>query len=49
LFFVDLASGSLDYFQELKSPLFILDHHEINKEKLNPNIKIINLNRNYGN
>lgn len=42
LFFTDLASGSLDYFQNLKQPIFILDHHEIDKEKLNDNIKIIN-------
>jgi len=42
IFFVDLASGSLDYFQNLVRPIFILDHHEINKEKLNEKIKIIN-------
>ncbi|MDO8517658.1 MAG: DHH family phosphoesterase [Nanoarchaeota archaeon] len=42
LIFTDLASGSLDYFQDLKNPIFILDHHEINKEKLNNQIKIIN-------
>lgn len=40
--FTDLASGSLDFFQDLKSPIFILDHHEIDKSKLNENIKIIN-------
>ena len=34
LLFTDLASGSLDYFQDLKQPIFILDHHEIDKEKL---------------
>ena len=34
LLFTDLASGSLDYFQNLKNPIFILDHHEINKQKL---------------
>ncbi len=42
LLFTDLASGSLEYFKNLKQPIFILDHHEINKEKLNKNIKIIN-------
>jgi len=42
LVFSDLASGSLDYLQNLKSPIFILDHHEIDKTKLNSNIKIIN-------
>jgi RecJ-like exonuclease len=42
LFFSDLASSSLEYFQNLKNPVFILDHHEINQEKLNPDIKIIN-------
>jgi single-stranded-DNA-specific exonuclease len=42
LFFTDLASGSLDYFQSLKNPIFILDHHEIDKTKLNGQIKIIN-------
>lgn len=42
LFFTDLASGSLDYFTNLQEPIFILDHHEINKEKLNSKIKIIN-------
>ena len=40
--FSDLASGSLDYFQELQEPIFILDHHEIHKEKLTDKIKIIN-------
>jgi len=40
--FSDLASGSLDYFQDLQEPIFILDHHEIHKEKLTNKIKIIN-------
>ncbi len=40
--FSDLASGSLEYFKELKSPIFILDHHEIHKEELSDKIKIIN-------
>jgi RecJ-like exonuclease len=42
ILFSDLASGSLDYFQDLKEPVFILDHHEIDKSKLNDKIKIIN-------
>ncbi|MCR4285103.1 MAG: DHH family phosphoesterase [archaeon] len=42
LVFSDLASGSLEYFQNLKGPIFILDHHEIDKTKLNANINIIN-------
>jgi RecJ-like exonuclease len=42
LLFVDLASNSLDSFQNLENPIFILDHHEINQEKLNDKIKIIN-------
>ena len=37
-----MASGSLDYFQRLKNPIFILDHHEIDKTKLNEKIRIIN-------
>ncbi|MBT3398031.1 DHH family phosphoesterase [archaeon] len=40
--FSDLASGSLEYFQKLQEPIFILDHHEIHKEQLNDKIKIIN-------
>jgi len=42
ILFSDLASGSLKYFQNLQEPIFIIDHHEINKEKLNDKIKIIN-------
>jgi RecJ-like exonuclease len=42
ILFSDLASGSLEYFKDLKEPIFIIDHHEINKEKLNDKIKIIN-------
>jgi len=38
----DLGSGSLDYLQNLKNPIFILDHHEIHSNKLNEKIKIIN-------
>jgi len=40
--FSDLASGSLDYFQDLQEPIFILDHHEIHEEQLTDKIKIIN-------
>lgn len=40
--FSDLASGSLDYFQNLAEPIFILDHHEIDSSKLNDKIKILN-------
>jgi len=47
LIFLDLASGSLDYFKNLENTIFILDHHEIDKQKLmqinkNNKIKIIN-------
>ena len=42
LIFSDLGSGSLDHFQNLQEPIFILDHHEIDKSKLNDKIKIIN-------
>ena len=42
ILFSDLASGSVDYFQDLAEPIFILDHHEIDKSKLNDKIKIIN-------
>ena len=40
--FCDLASGSLNYFQNLSKPIFILDHHEIDKNLLNEKIKILN-------
>ena len=42
IIFSDLASGSLNYFQNLTKPIFILDHHEIDKSKLNDKIKILN-------
>jgi len=42
IFFTDLASNSLKYLQNLENPLFILDHHEINKEYLNSKIRIVN-------
>ena len=42
IIFSDLASGSLNHFKNLSEPIFILDHHEINKSELNNKIKIIN-------
>ena len=42
IIFSDLASGSLEYFQKIKEPIFILDHHETDKTKINEKIKIIN-------
>lgn len=42
IIFSDLASGSLDYFQELSAPIYILDHHEMDKSKLNDNIRMVN-------
>ncbi len=43
LVFLDLASGSIEHLNNLNCPIYILDHHEINKEqKINPNIRIIN-------
>jgi RecJ-like exonuclease len=42
LVFTDLASGSLSYFTDLKNPIFILDHHEIDKTQLNEKVNIIN-------
>jgi RecJ-like exonuclease len=41
--FLDLASGSIDHLNKLKCPVYVLDHHEIDKkQKINSNIKIIN-------
>jgi single-stranded-DNA-specific exonuclease len=42
IMFSDLASGSLEYFQNLKDTIFILDHHEIHKDQLNSNIRVLN-------
>ena len=42
LLFTDLASNALEYLKNSEQPVFILDHHEIDKEKLNEKIKIIN-------
>ena len=42
IMFLDLASSNLDHFRELEHPVFILDHHEIDKSKVNDKIKIFN-------
>ena len=42
IIFSDLASGSLNYFQNISEPIFILDHHEIDKSEIHDKIKIIN-------
>jgi single-stranded-DNA-specific exonuclease len=42
LIFSDLASSNLDHFKNLQEPAFILDHHEIDKTKINDKTKIIN-------
>ena len=42
ILFSDLASSNLDHFKDLDHPVFILDHHEIDKTKINKNTKIIN-------
>jgi len=42
ILFSDLASGSLGYFKEATEPVFILDHHELDKTKVNDKTKIIN-------
>lgn len=42
LFFTDLASGALERLQVSKNPVFIIDHHEIDKKHLTEKIKIIN-------
>lgn len=42
LFFVDLASSNIDQLRNSSEPVFILDHHEIDKSKINEKIKIIN-------
>jgi single-stranded-DNA-specific exonuclease len=42
LLFSDLASSNLDHFKDLKYPVFILDHHEIDSTKVNEKTKIIN-------
>ncbi len=42
LLFADLASSNLDYFKDLEQPVFILDHHELDKTKVNSKTKIVN-------
>ncbi len=42
LLFSDLASSNLEHFKNLENPVFILDHHEIDKTKINDKTKIIN-------
>jgi len=42
ILFSDLASSNLDHFKNLEQPIFILDHHEIDKTKVNNKTKIIN-------
>ncbi len=43
LVFLDLASGSLEQINQLKNPVYIIDHHEIDKnQKINENVHIIN-------
>jgi len=42
LLFSDLGSSNLDYFNSLPEPVFILDHHELDKSKVAEKTKIIN-------
>ncbi|MEM4182020.1 MAG: DHH family phosphoesterase [Candidatus Pacearchaeota archaeon] len=42
LLFSDLGSSNLDYFSRIESKIFIIDHHEIDANKLNKNVVIIN-------
>lgn len=43
LMFLDLASGSLQEINKLENKIYIIDHHEIDKDsKVKDNIKIIN-------
>jgi RecJ-like exonuclease len=42
IIFSDLASSNLENFKNLDHPVFILDHHEIDKNKVNDKTKIIN-------
>src|SRR3989339_524058 len=42
ILFSDLASSNLDHFKDITHPVFIIDHHEIDKTKINKNTKIIN-------
>jgi len=43
LVFLDLGSGSLEHLNKLENDIFILDHHEIDKQtSLKNNIRIVN-------
>lgn len=42
LLFADLGSGSLDYFSKIDERIFILDHHELDGEKVSENVMIVN-------
>lgn len=43
IIFLDLASGLLEEINKLSQEIFIIDHHELNKEIiLSPNIRIVN-------
>ena len=42
IMFSDLGSSNLDHFKNLDQPIFILDHHEIDAQKINNKTKIIN-------
>jgi RecJ-like exonuclease len=39
---LDLGSGSLDELSKLPNEIFIIDHHEIKKENMPPNLTIFN-------
>ncbi len=43
IIFLDLGSGSIEHLNKLGGPVYVLDHHEINKkQKINPNVRVIN-------
>jgi RecJ-like exonuclease len=42
IIFLDLGSNSFNYIKELKTEVFILDHHEINQEEISQNATVIN-------
>ncbi len=45
IIFLDLASGSLEEINRLKTDVYILDHHEINKNaKIGENVNLVNPN-----
>src|SRR3989344_2747827 len=47
LIFLDLGSGSLNYFKEMKNEIFIFDHHEIVDESPS-NVILINSSSHFG-